>query len=105
MRYGILLPAVLLAGCAAPSDSVAFDLPPETNTSDPLPFFGEGYRGPGDDCRRIGENAYTNQFLDDAADFVGCPEAMDGLADFVSETGAVPVGRTQGTVLFSVRRR
>lgn len=105
MRYWILFLGLLAIGCTERPDNATFDLPPATDTAEPLPFFGNGYRAPGDQCRRIGENAYTNQFLDDSADFVGCPEDMQDLAAFVGDTGAVPVGRTQGTVLFSVPRR
>ncbi|MDJ0860309.1 MAG: hypothetical protein QNJ03_14570 [Dinoroseobacter sp.] len=105
MRYAFLPILFGLAACAQTPPDPAFELPPETVTSEPLPFFGDGYRAPGDLCRRIGENAYTNQFLDDAADFVGCPEDMEALGGFVTETGAIPVGRAQGFVLFSVPRR
>lgn len=75
---------------------------PETATQDPLPFFGDGYRFDGDACRRVGENAFTNQFLDDAADLVGCPEDLENLGVFVLDTGAVEVARVDGTVLYSV---
>lgn len=105
MRYAFFPVLVILAGCADSPEDPGFELPPETVTSDPLPFFGDGYPAEGDMCRRIGEDAFTNQFLDDAADFVGCPEDMESLGVFVTETGAIPVGRTQGTVLFSVPRR
>jgi len=71
----------------------------------PLPFFGDGYRTPGDVCRSVGENSYTNQFLDDSADLVGCPKDYDSLAGFIGETNAVEVARTNGVVLFSVPRR
>ncbi len=105
MRYAFFSILVVLAGCSQEPADPAFELPPETDTDEVLPFFGDGYPMPGDPCRRIGENAYTNQFLDDAADFVGCPEDMDTLNEFVSPTGAIAVGRTQGTVLFTVPRR
>jgi hypothetical protein len=98
--------ALMLVACTetAPDAPPAMELPPETVTSEPLPFFGDGYRAPGDMCRRIGENGFTNQFLDHTADFVGCPEDMENLGVFVEDTGAVAVGRTQGTVLFSIPR-
>ncbi len=69
---------------------------------EPLPLFGDGYRGDGDQCRRVGENAQTNQFLDDAADLVGCPEDMENLGIFAIDTGGVEVARLQGYVLYSV---
>ncbi|WP_299986920.1 hypothetical protein [uncultured Ruegeria sp.] len=67
-----------------------------------LPFFGDGYRDEGDQCRRIGEDDFTNQFLDDAADLVGCPEDMENLGVFIIDTGAVEVGRKDGFILYSV---
>lgn len=86
----LALPAALLAACAPPA--------PE-----PLLFL-EGYRDPADPCRRLGETAASSPFLDDAADLVGCPEGMENMGVFVTETGAREVARLQGTVLFSVPR-
>ena len=74
-------------------------------TSEPLPFFGDGYRGDGDQCRRLGESAATAEFLDDAADLVGCPEGMENLGIFAIDTGGVEVARLQGYVLYSVPTR
>ena len=71
-------------------------------TPEPLPFFGDGYRFEGDACRRIGEDAYTNQFLDDAADLIGCPEDLENLGVFVTDSGAVEVARRDGFILYSV---
>lgn len=70
-----------------------------------LPFFGDGYRAEGDPCRRVGEDAFTNQFLDDAADLVGCPADMENLGVFVTETGAILVAQVGGTNLYSVPLR
>ncbi|MFD0978820.1 hypothetical protein [Tropicimonas aquimaris] len=74
---------------------------PETTTIE-LPLFGDGYRADGDQCRRVGESAYTNQFLDDAADLVACPEDMENLGVFAIDTGGVEVDRVGGYVLYSV---
>lgn len=74
---------------------------PETT----LPFFGDGYRADGDLCRRIGEDAFTVQFLDDAADLVGCPQDMENLGVFVTETGAKQVALIDGYLLYSVPTR
>ncbi|PRY23614.1 hypothetical protein CLV78_104105 [Aliiruegeria haliotis] len=95
MRLPILLalPAFLMA-CETPAPA----------TSD-LPLFGNGYRADGDQCRRVGENGYTNQFLDDAADLVACPEDYEGVGVFVTDTGAVQVAAYQGYILYSVPRR
>ena len=92
MRPLILLPMLGLMACDPTP------MAPETD----LPFFGDGYRAEGDQCRRIGENDFTNQFLDDMADLVGCPEDMENLGVFVIDTGAVEVGRKDGFVLYSV---
>ncbi len=93
MRLLAILSALVLVAC---------EPQPEPATQEPLPFFGNGYRFEGDACRRVGENAYTNQFLDDAADLVGCPEDLENLGVFVTDTGAVEVARSGGYVLYSV---
>lgn len=64
-----------------------------------------GYRSGKDKCVRVGENDFTNQFLDDAADLVGCPIGYDGTGLFVFETEASRLADAQGYVLFSVPRR
>ncbi len=97
IRPLIPLTAALLAACAPTTPPP----PPETT----LPFFGTGYRAEGDACRRIGEDGFTNQFLDDAADLVGCPEDAENLGVFVTDTGAIEVARKDGFILYSVPRR
>ena len=67
-----------------------------------LPLFGDGYRFKGDICRRVGEDDFTNQFLDDAADLVACPADAENLGVFVTDTGAVEVGQRDGYILYSV---
>ncbi len=76
--------------------------PPATSV-ERLPLLG-GYRDKADQCVRVGENEFTNQFLDDSADLVGCPADYEGIGIFQTETGAVQVGQAQGYVLFSVPR-
>ncbi|WP_246035943.1 hypothetical protein [Aliishimia ponticola] len=71
---------------------------------DPLPLFGTGYRFKGDVCMRVGEDDSTNQYLDDAADLVACPEDTENLGVFVTDTGAQEVARRDGYVLYSVPR-
>ncbi len=90
-----LAAAMTLAACAQPE--------PVSGTT--LPFFGDGYRIKGDACRRVGEDDFTNQFLDDAADLVGCPEDAENLGVFVTDTGAIEVARKDGFILYSVPRR
>ena len=85
--------AVALTGCM-----------PAPSEPDSITLLG-GYRDPADQCRRVGETAYTNQFLDDAADLVGCPEGAENLGVFVTETGAREVDRFGGFILYSVPLR
>lgn len=70
-----------------------------------LSFFGTGYRFDGDICRRLGENSYTNQFLDDASDLVACPLDAENAGVFVMDTNATEVARRDGYILFSVPLR
>lgn len=97
------LPAlVLLTACV----EVSVPRPPESGTAPPseLALFGSGYPNAGDPCRRAGESAFTGQFLDDAADLVGCPPGIDpGLFAFTYD--ARQVARLDGWFLFSVPRR
>ena len=95
MRFYVL-PAVLVAAACDPVPEPA-PLPDTT-----LPFFGDGYRAEGDQCRRLGESAETVEFLDHTADLVGCPEDMENLGVFVTETGAREVFRQDGYVIYSV---
>jgi hypothetical protein len=78
---------------------------PVPTPSTDLPFFGPGYRAEGDQCRRVGESAVTNQYLDDAADLVGCPADMENLGVFVIETNATFLTQIGPTNLYSVPRR
>ncbi len=90
MRLNVpsLAALMLAAACAAPE--------PRSMT-----LLG-GYRDPADPCRRVAENAYTNQFLDDAADLVACPADMENLGVFLTETGALQVDTLGGYILYSV---
>lgn len=56
----------------------------------------------GDPCRRIGEDDFTGESLDHTADLVGCPEDMENLGVFVTQTGATEVARKDGYVLYPV---
>lgn len=96
MRPIFALPVIaLIAACA----------PKPTPVTGSLPFVGDGYRFKGDACLQVGEDSYTNQFLDDSADLVGCPEDLENLGVFVTDYNAVEVARRDGYVLYSVPRQ
>ncbi|MEM1073024.1 MAG: hypothetical protein AAF665_06320 [Pseudomonadota bacterium] len=94
MRISYIVPLLLIIACTPQSEV------PDPDTS--LPFFGNGYRADGDQCRRLGESAATIDYLDDAADLVGCPANMENLGVFVTETSAREVARQDGYVIYSV---
>ena len=94
MRLLLAAPLVLMACAPAPEPAPL----PETS----LPFFGDGYRAEGDQCRRLGESAETVNYLDHTADLVGCPEDMENLGVFVADTGAIEAFRQDGYVIYSV---
>lgn len=71
-------------------------------TPDSALVFVRGYREASDACQLVGETSFTNQFLDDAADLVGCPTGSAAAASLVDETGAPEVGATASFTLYSV---
>jgi hypothetical protein len=96
MRPILCLTAALMITACAPEPA------PLTGS---LPLFGDGYRFKGDACQRVGEDSTTNAFLDDAADLVACPQDLENLGVFVTDTGAQEVARRDSYVLYSVPRR
>lgn len=76
--------------------------PAPAPVSGTLPLFGDGYRFKGDACRRVGESPQTVEFLDDAADLVGCPEDLENLGVFVIDFNVTEVARMDGYILYSV---
>lgn len=95
MRLAFIpLTAALLTACTTPA--------PVTSS---LPFFGDGYRFKGDACVRLGESPATAEYLDDAADLVGCPASLENLGVFVIDYNALEVARQDGYILYSVPRR
>lgn len=96
-RIAALAPLTLLLACTEPPESSDM-----AGSSLPL---GAGYRDAADQCVRVGENEFTNQFLDDAADLVGCPVDYEGTGVFVTETGAIQVAVADGYELYTVPLR
>jgi hypothetical protein len=90
---------VVLAGCQATAPGGERGGSPTD-----LPLMG-GYRDADDACRRVGEDRFTNAFLDDAADLVACPEGTADLSGLGPDTGARVVAAKDGWVLISVPRR
>lgn len=97
------LPALMfLTACV----DVSVPRPPGSGNAPPpqLALFGAGYPDAGDPCRRAGESVFTGQYLDDAADLVGCPPGTDpGL--FAFTYNARQIAQLDGWYLFSVPRR
>lgn len=97
--------ALMLAACVPQSPGPSpSPRPPSARPPADIPLFGPGFRGPGDQCRRAGESAFTNQFLSDSATLVACPPGTDPRL-FNFETGGREVGRRGGWILFSVPHR
>ena len=91
--------AAVLSGCVETGTEVAVSEP------DPKLVFVRGYRSAGDDCRLVGESAFTVDFLDDAADLVACSTGSTDMATLMAETGAPVLTQTNSYTLFNVPRR
>lgn len=64
-----------------------------------------GYRDADDPCVLVGETAATANYLDDAADLVGCPAGTPEDQAFAAQTGAIALEIIDGYQLFTVPRR
>ena len=96
---GICACALVLAGCVEATPEIAISEP------DPELVFVRGYRSAGDDCRLVGESAFTVDFLDDAADLVACPTGSAAMASLMAETGAPMITQTNSYTFFSIPYR
>lgn len=94
------LSALVMLWIGGLSACAQLDAAPDTASD--LPLFGDGYRTAEDPCQRVGESSETVNFLDDAADLVGCPSGSAAAASFQSDTGGIPVATLSGYDLFSV---
>lgn len=100
-----LCAAVILTGCAqAPApDATDRGFLGRSETGELL--LVRAYRGDDDPCVLVGETEATGNFLDDAADLVGCPAGSPEAQAFPSETGAIPITEIDGYQLYTVPRR
>ena len=76
----LAIPAVLLlSSCSSSGPSISNPITGGSGPRPPadVPLFGGGFRSEGDQCRRAGESAFTNQFLSDSAQLVACPPGTD----------------------------
>ena len=90
-----------LGDCSSPQPA---QLPvPSAESSNDLLLLS-GYRSANDPCRRTGETASTNQFLDHTRDLVSCPENHEAIEVFLATYAAIEVARIDGYILFSVSR-
>ncbi|MCV6825836.1 MULTISPECIES: hypothetical protein [Halocynthiibacter] len=78
---------------------------PQISEPDPELNFVRPYRGAGDTCQLVGENAFTVDFLDDAADLVACSTGTDDSASLAASEAARVVTQTNSYTLYSVARR
>lgn len=108
LRVSLMSIAVALfaSACTPPSEPAA----PGADPSAPVPaanapatwpasltVMGDGFPGPGDACRKIGESSATVDYLDDSATLVGCLSAADA-----EVLGGSVVASVDGVTLVSV---
>ncbi len=96
MKKPVLVAALLLSACA-PQPKASFS-PPEASGLE------GGRHYPGDDavCQVIGENALTQEYLDDSSTLIGCPRVQPGaIADRKAE-GAYVLAEVGEWVLLSL---
>jgi len=95
----VLPTALILAGCVETAPEIAISEP------DPDLVFVRGYRGPADDCKLLGESAFTTDFLDDDADLVACSTGSAEMASLMEEAGTAIITQTNSFTFFSVPYR
>ena len=97
-----VLALCMCLGACGSSQPAPLPAPPAEPSNDLLLL--SGYRSANDPCRRTGETAFTNQFLDHTKDLVSCPENNETIVVFLATHAAIEVARIDGYILFSVSR-
>lgn len=95
MRLTLALPIIALIAAGAPEPGFAYE---------DVQFVGSGYPFKADPCRRVMNDAYTSQFMDESTVLVGCPEDSKNLEAYVNDNSAIEVARHEGYVLYRVPR-
>lgn len=88
LRIVVISAVAALAGACAPQESAPYA---------GLPVFGPAYPDAASSCRMVGENAVTNQYLDDHSRLLACSNAADG-----TKLGGRVVAKMGDTSLVSV---
>ncbi|QDY71253.1 hypothetical protein [Qingshengfaniella alkalisoli] len=93
--------AVALAACGG---EPLGPIPYGNSPTPPLQLLG-GYRSPEDPCQLTGETPLTIDYLDDAADLVGCPTGSEAEASLRATHGVEKLAQIGGSSLYSIPRR
>ncbi len=99
LNIGTIASVLAVSGCIETTPEVAISEP------DPELIFVRGYRSAADDCRLVGESAFTLDFLDDAADLVACSTGSTDMDELMAQTGVPILTQTNSYTFFSVPRR
>lgn len=96
--------SLLALGAACSSQNSSMNQP-QVSEPDPELVFVRGYRSDTDTCQLVGENAFTLDYLDDAADLVACSTGTDDAASLSAMSASRVVTQTNSYTLYSVARR
>lgn len=97
----------MLAACTAqaPAPAPSAEATAAAAAASEKLFLVRGYRDADDPCVLVGETAATANYLDDAADLVGCPAGSPEDQAFAAQTGGIALEVIDGYQLFTVPRR
>ncbi|HEY0335404.1 MAG TPA: hypothetical protein VGC74_17160 [Stenotrophomonas sp.] len=93
------------AGAATPARPAAAVAEARFTWPASLRPFGEGYRQPGDPCKRLGESGAVANHLDHTRDLVGCPGTAQSpdAQSLMAERGAKVVELIDGVTVLTVK--